>query len=67
MPSAAQARAAGAEELAALLLRLELDRSRSLRAQGPILEAVRRRAAEPHVWHTAATTLPPEAPDPPAV
>ena len=23
-------------------------------------EAVRRRAAEPHVWHTAATTLPPD-------
>ncbi|WP_459645573.1 GGDEF domain-containing protein [Kineococcus sp. NUM-3379] len=42
----AQVRAAGPEELAALLLRLELDRSRTLRAQGPALEAARRRAAE---------------------
>ena len=29
-------------------------------ATADLPEAVLRRAAEPHVWHTAATTLPPE-------
>jgi DNA-binding IscR family transcriptional regulator len=30
-------------------------------ATADLPEAVRLRAAEPHVWHTASTTLPPDA------